>query len=150
MNGAAQRCSLYDLVKTPGSFAILMQLLSATLTDRLIQKSLDPYTLIAVTDNAFRKWGRDGMLNGINNADNKAKFVRYLIIQGAINQADISRKGASFKTVAGPQISLDKFGLTVHHSTKSSNGGWVHVIDDGVPVNPDVQKIIYPHGVPTK
>lgn len=140
--------SMFSVIQRPGSFAILMQLLTETYSDMFVSKLLDPRTLIAPTDDAFRQFSRLGNFDPIKHVKEKQNFARYMVLYDKVSPAEITRSGSSFKTMAdgNPQLSLTSLGIKVSHSIETSNG-WIHVVNK-VPVNPSVSNIVYPNGKP--
>lgn len=142
--------SMFNVIQRPGSFAILMQLLTETYSDMFVNKLLDPRTLIAPTDDAFRQFSRLGLFDPVKQTKEKQQFARYLVLYDKVGPADITRPGASFRTMTdnGAQLSLSSSDIKVLHSIETSNG-WVHVVNK-VPVNPGVANIVYPNGKPSQ
>ncbi len=143
-----QKQSIFDWIRAPGSFSILLQLLAETRTDANVNKLLDQRTLFAPTDNAFKQFCRLGLLDGSQNSvENKKKFTNFLIVAKLIQANELENPAAKFPTMSGNQISVSQIGK-VFYGHKTENGK-IYVIDT-VPVDPDLEKIIYPSGKPDR
>lgn len=133
------RQSIFDCIQSPGSFATLTTLLSETQMDAQVNKWLDPRTIFAPTDKAFKDFSRLGLLDG--QADNRKKFVNFFIVPRVVKQEEVNGNNATFTTLNGNKMKISQVGKILYGITVQN--GVIYVIDT-VPVDPDLQKIVFP------
>ena len=138
MQSLAAEKDIVDTAVSAGSFQTLVTAVKAAgLVETL--KSDGPFTVLAPTDEAFRKLPA-GTVESLLKTENKAKLaaiLKYHVIPAKALAADVVRlDGKEVKTVEGSSIAVSVKGGTVHVNGAKvimpdivTSNGVIHVID---------------------
>lgn len=139
---AANAANIVEVAKDAGQFKTLLTAAKAAgLAPVLAGKG--PYTVFAPTDAAFAKLPK-GTVQSLLKPENKHKLaalLKYHVVAGEIEVADIKPGRSHVKTVAGKSVTVRKHGGVRVNNAKvvaadvKADNGVIHVID----------KVLLPH-----
>ena len=127
--------SSMSVLRSPGTFTILVNELQATKVNALLEKNVGEkkVTLLAPTDVAFNAFGQLGALRGTPLDE---AFLKFHILQGLWPRKRL-RANRTARTLAEKPLNLKDVG-NILYSIETDNG-IIHVVDK-VALHPDVKK----------
>ncbi len=130
----ARAADIVDTAVAAGSFKTLVTAVKAAGLVKTL-KGKGPYTVFAPNDAAFAKLPPGTVESLLKNKAKLATILKYHVLPGRVNAADVAGKSLQVKTAAGLPVSVNgTFGVRVNDAhviqpdIQASNGV-IHVID---------------------